>query len=65
MTLRTSESDDRRIEELARIQGVSKHEAVLRAVRDAADRTVRQDRLERSADRVAERYGDLLRRLGQ
>ncbi|MGM7671046.1 CopG family transcriptional regulator [Microbacterium sp. A93] len=65
MTLRTSPDDDRRIEELARTLGVSKHEAVLRAVLAASDRTVKRERVEQSAERLTARYGDLLRRLGE
>ncbi|MFC7401200.1 toxin-antitoxin system protein [Citricoccus sp. GCM10030269] len=65
MTLRTNPDDDRRIEELAKTFGVSKHEAVLRAVLAESERTARQQRVDRSADRVIERYGDLLRRLGE
>ena len=65
MTLRTSPDDDRRIEELARTLGVSKHEAVLRAVLAESERTMRRERVECAAERVNERYGDLLRRLGE
>lgn len=65
MTLRTTSSDELLIEELAQKDGVSKHEAVLRAVRTAAARELHRREVARSADRVADRYGDLLRRLGE
>lgn len=72
MTLRTTEDDDRLIEELARAQGVSKHEAVLRAVRETAERVrhheaadAEDDVADDAARRTMNRYGDLLRRLGE
>ncbi len=65
MTLRTSPEDDRLIEQLAAALGTSKHEAVLRAIRQQAERADHQGRVEASAARVTQRYGDLLRRLGE
>lgn len=65
MTLRTSPDDDRRIEGLARTLGVSKHEAVLRAVLAESERTSKREHVDGAADRVLDRYGDLLRRLGE
>lgn len=65
MTLRTSPKDDELISGLARAGDVSKNEAVLRAVRAEAERTTRRQDLDASIDRVKDRYGDLLRRLGE
>lgn len=65
MTLRTTSSDDLLIEELAQRDGVSKHEAVLRAVRTAAARELHRREVASSADRVMDRYAHLIRRLGE
>jgi hypothetical protein len=65
MTLRTTEDDDRLIDELARAEGVSKHEAVLRAVRETAERVRHHEAVDDAARRTMDRYGDLLRRLGE
>lgn len=65
MTLRTTPAEDELIEELARTEGVSKHEAVLRAVRETAARTGHRRDVDDAAARVTSRYGDLLRRLGE
>jgi hypothetical protein len=65
MTLRTSEHDDRLIEEIAAAHGTSKNEAVLRAVRAEAERAGRREGLDASIDKLQHRYGDLLRRLGE
>ena len=65
MTLRTTLHDDLLIEELARREGVSKHEAVLRAVRTAAARELHRREVAGSADRAMDRYADLIRRLGE
>lgn len=64
MTLRTSPEDDRLIEQLAAAQGTSKHEAVLRAIRQQAERADHQSKVQESTLRVRKRYGELLRRLG-
>lgn len=65
MTLRTTEADDLLIDELARTEGVSKHEAVLRAVREMARRERHRAAVDDATERTLDRYGDLLRRLGE
>jgi hypothetical protein len=65
MTLRTTEADDALIDELARAEGVSKHEAVLRAVREMVRRERHRAAVDDATERTLDRYGDLLRRLGE
>lgn len=65
MTLRLPEDVDRALELLARDLGVSKHEATVRAIKDAAERRGRQREIsELSAEGMA-RYEALLKRLGE
>lgn len=65
MTLRLDDEQDAVLTALAAAQGVSKNEAALRAILDAARRNSRRDEI-REATRVAiEEYGPLLDRLAQ
>ena len=65
MTLRLTDDDERVLTELAAAEGVSKQEATVRAIREAADRRNHSRRVgELSADARA-RYADLLERLGR
>lgn len=50
---------------LAGAEGVSKQEATVRAIREAAARQVREDKIRRLSAAARERYADLLERLGQ
>ena len=45
MTLRLDAEDERALAELAEAQNISKHEATVRAIRDAAARTVHESRV--------------------
>lgn len=65
MTLRLSEADDRALELLAQAQGISKQEATVRAIRDAADRTLHESRVRDLSEQARARYADLLDRLGK
>jgi hypothetical protein len=65
MTLRLDDNDERALRELAEAEGVSKHEAVLRAIHARALRTSRQEEVRRHARAVVERYGDVLDRLAR
>lgn len=65
MTLRLSEEQDQMLEMLAEADGVSKHEAVMRAIVDAATRRVHDERVDELSARARSRYADLLDRLGQ
>ena len=65
MTLRLDPEDERALALLAEAQGVSKQEATVRAIREAAGRRVREDEVRRLSAVARSRYADLLDRLGQ
>lgn len=65
MTLRLEPEDERALALLAEALGVSKQEATVRAIREAAARHVHEDKVSRLSAAARERYGDLLDRLGQ
>jgi hypothetical protein len=64
MTLRTDAELDRALTELAAAEGISKQEVVRRAVLDRYERAGHAAAVEASASRLAERWGDVLDRLG-
>ena len=63
MTLRLNDDDERLLAALA--EGVSKHEATLRAIRFAAERTAHREQVRRASADNRQRYADLLDRLGR
>lgn len=65
MTLRLTHDDEQALALLAESQDISKQEATVRAIRDAAARHVRSDRLTDLSGRGRERYAELLERLGK
>lgn len=65
MTLRLDADDDRLLSDLAEAEGVSKHEATLRAIREAAARRGHGDRVAQLSAEARVRYADLLERLGR
>lgn len=65
MTLRLNEEQERALAMLADAQGVSKHEAILRAIAEAAARSVRDDRVRALSRDGRARYAGLLDRLAQ
>lgn len=65
MTLRLDDDQDAELTALAALQGISKNEAALRAIRESAARVSSDDEVRRIARDVIERYGPLLDRLGQ
>lgn len=65
MTLRLDDEQDAALTDLARAQGVSKNEAALRAIRDAADRQRRHTVVESAIDDTVTRYARTLERLGE
>ncbi|WP_370291560.1 CopG family transcriptional regulator [Nocardioides sp.] len=65
MTLRLSEEQDRALEALAQADGVSKQEAAVRAITDAAARRLHEHRVQELSASARERYADLLDRLGR
>lgn len=64
MTLRLDSDDETVLEDLAQAQGISKHEAVVRAIRDAATRRLHEDRVRDLSASARERYATVLDRLG-
>ena len=65
MTLRLTEEQERALALLAEADGVSKHEAAVRAIADAAARRVRADRVGALSREGRSRYAGLLDRLAQ
>ncbi|HVK21250.1 MAG TPA: CopG family transcriptional regulator [Actinokineospora sp.] len=65
MTLRLTEEQERALALLAEAQGVSKHEAVVRAITESAARRVRDERVGTLSREGRERYASLLDRLAQ
>jgi hypothetical protein len=65
MTLRLSEEDDHLLTALANAEGISKQEAVIRAVTEKAARLEKDHEVRQSAREAIARYGSLLDRLAQ
>jgi uncharacterized protein (DUF1778 family) len=65
MTLRLSPDDERALTLLAEAEGVSKQEATVRAIHEAASRRLRRDKVAALSAAARDRYSDLLDRLGQ
>lgn len=65
MTLRLNPEDEDALGLLAEADGVSKQEATVRAIHEAASRRLRQDKIRTLSASARERYADLLDRLGQ
>lgn len=64
MTLRLGPEDERALALLAEADGVSKQEATVRAIREAASRRLRRDKVAALSMTARDRYADLLDRLG-
>jgi hypothetical protein len=65
MTLRLSAEQEHALALLAEADGVSKQEATVRAIMEAAARKVRGDRVAELSAQGRERYADLLARLAE
>lgn len=65
MTLRLTDEQDQALEALARAEGISKQEAAVRAITDAAARKLHADRVTMLSLSARKRYADLLDRLAQ
>ena len=65
MTLRLTDEDERALAALAAAQGISKQEATVRAIRDAAARGLREAKVSELSAQARERYADVLDRLGR
>jgi hypothetical protein len=64
MTLRLSPEDEQALALLAEVDGVSKQEATVRAIHEAATRRLRRDKVASLSAAARERYAELLDRLG-
>lgn len=65
MTLRLTEEQDRALVALAEAMGVSKQEAAVRAIAEAAERRGHEKRVAELSASARSRYADLLDRLGR
>ncbi len=65
MTLRLSDDHDAKLTELARQQGISKQQAVLRLIDAATQRNARRVQIDAIMDDVLEQDAELLNRLAQ
>ena len=65
MTLRLTPDDEQALALLAKADGVSKQEATVRAIREAAARRVHREKLTALSASARDRYADLLERLGR
>ncbi len=64
MTLRTDEELDQALTALAAAEGASRQEIIRRAVLDRYERNSHATRVQESASRLIEEWGDVLDRLG-
>lgn len=65
MTLRLDDDDEQALALLSQAEGVSKHEAVLRAIHDRAARLAHEQRVDDASARMRAQWGDVLDRLGR
>lgn len=65
MTLRLDAEDDRALESLAEMNGISKQEAARQAIRETAARQQHQQKVREASAWARDRYADVLDRLGQ
>lgn len=63
-TVRTDEELERALDELAKEEGLSRQEIIRRAILDRYERAGHANRVSVSTDRMMERWGDVLDRLG-
>ncbi|HEY6793886.1 MAG TPA: ribbon-helix-helix protein, CopG family [Kineosporiaceae bacterium] len=64
MNLRLSDEDAAQLKALAEAEGVSMHEAALRAIRRNAEELAHSARVRSATDEMIGRWGDVLDRLG-
>jgi hypothetical protein len=64
LTLRTDDTLDAALAELAAAEGISRQEVIRRAVLERHARSRHVARVAESSDRLIERWGDVLDRLG-
>ncbi len=64
LTVRTDEQLEQALNALAETEGTSKQEVIRRAVLERYERSGHASRVDSSAKRMIERWGDVLERLG-
>jgi hypothetical protein len=64
LTLRTDEELEQALAALAESEGLSRQEVIRRAVLERYERAGHRTRVEASADKLIDRWGDVLDRLG-
>jgi len=64
LTVRTDQQLEEALDALAEVEGISKQEIIRRAVLDRYQRSGHADRVDGATTRMAERWGDVLERLG-
>jgi len=64
LTLRTDEELERALAALAESEGLSRQEVIRRAVLERYERSGHRLRVDASAERLIDRWGDVLDRLG-
>ncbi|MGD0881026.1 MAG: CopG family transcriptional regulator [Acidimicrobiales bacterium] len=64
LTVRTDEQLEQALDALAETEGTSKQEVIRRAVLERYERSGHASRVDSSAKRMTERWGDVLERLG-
>lgn len=65
MTLRLTDEQERTLTLLAEADGISKQEATVRAIQEAASRRLHHSKVHDLSAAARERYADLLDRLGR
>jgi predicted transcriptional regulator len=63
-TLRTDDELERALDALVEAEGLSRQEVIRRAVLERYERAGHAARVEKSTDRMIDRWGDVLDRLG-
>jgi len=64
LTLRTDDELERALAALAEAEGLSRQEIIRRAVLERYERAGHRDRVQSSTDKMIQRWGDVLDRLG-
>jgi predicted transcriptional regulator len=65
MTLRTDAELEQMLTDLAEAEGVSRQEVIRRAIVERHERSGHRARVEESSQRMLQRWGDVLDRLGK
>ncbi len=64
LTLRTDDELERALDDLVEREGLSRQEVIRRAILDRHTRNAHTARVQEGTDRMLERWGDVLERLG-